>query len=182
LRVSDTKQKRGRPRRVPRQPIITYSPTHCEEAHTTDPLIDRLQLAYQRLLLPQRKTQLICPIFTLRAKLQIKAVQHTRHYELHLGVCHTVTIVSAKSSYLTSNRQTYFWPKQSRDPTENGCKAALLSFANRSSPSQRSGRKDNGSLKFFSDRKQTSCGTRRAYCANVSYCQGRMACSDELEY
>jgi len=55
-------------------------------------LVDSLQLAYQRFLLPHRKSALICPILTLWAELQIEAIQHPRHYETHLVVSHTVAI------------------------------------------------------------------------------------------
>jgi hypothetical protein len=43
---------------------------------------------------------------------------------------------------------TYFLPMQSLGPTWNGCRAERSSEAKRGSPSQRSGRKDSGSVKL----------------------------------
>jgi hypothetical protein len=54
---------------------------------------------------------------------------------------------------------TYFFPAQSCDPTENGWSAAFLSSAKRASSSQRSGKKDEASLKLLSAVKQANCGT-----------------------
>lgn len=46
---------------------------------------------------------------------------------------------------------TYFLPRQSRVPIENGFTAALLSCTKRSSPSQRSGVKRSGSAKLSTE-------------------------------
>lgn len=64
---------------------------------------------------------------------------------------------------------TYFFPAQSREPTEKGCSAAFRSLAYRSSPIQRSGTKDSGSLKLRSDEYMMYCGAATMVCvAGVS--------------
>jgi len=115
--------------------------------------LDVLQSHYQRVLLPQREHILVRPVLALRTQVHIEVVQDLGDDETHFVVCHASCVLAGISSErrdeaLDGERGTYFLPKQSLEPTENGCSTALRSLANFSSPSQRSGAKDIGSLKL----------------------------------
>lgn len=63
-----------------------------------------------------------------------------------------------------ANLATYLLPKQSLGPTWKGSRACRLSLANRGSPSQRSGTKENGSLKLLGEVYVARCGALTIYC------------------
>jgi hypothetical protein len=107
----------------------------------------QLRLHHQRPFLPNSENTLIHPIFALVAQFQVEIPQHLGDNETHLMVRQAFT-ESANNSLFLYTTATYFLPRQSLDPTENGCSAALSSFLKRSSPVQRSGTNDSGSVKF----------------------------------
>ena len=51
-------------------------------------LLDWLQLAHQRLFLPQNIRRLVRPIPALTAELKVKIIQDSSNNEAHLMICH----------------------------------------------------------------------------------------------
>jgi hypothetical protein len=65
-------------------------------------LVDCLQLAHQRLLLPQNIRCLLIPVIALGAELDIKVIQDLGNHKAHLVVCHakpTVSLLSTSNAY-----------------------------------------------------------------------------------
>lgn len=94
-------------------------------------------------------------IITRLGELEIEVVQHLREHESHLCIGQT-SFPSASHGivYDGSFLRTYFFPKQARGTTMNGCKASRLSLANSGGAldSQRSGAKTSGWAKLGSYR------------------------------
>lgn len=113
---------------------------------------------HQWLLVPNYVDLLLEPISRHAVGFKVKVPKEVGDDEAHFMICKAVSIINIRgSSPRELNLRTYFMPMQFLGPVEKGFMADFLSAAKRGSwpsipsASQRSGMKESGSTKLYSE-------------------------------
>lgn len=107
-----------------------------------------LHIHHEWWLIPEEVNLLGSPFCALWTKCKIEVVQQFANNEADLAVCQAIVemVLVCEPEWLQC---AYFFPRQFRGPRLKGWRTSFLSWSKRESwPSQRSGRKACGKVKF----------------------------------